>query len=138
MMFGNNRLRGTEKLRAKEKDVTMKKIMVAIITLTLGAHLNSAPAKRAPALRSATAIDPAMKDAKCFLALSSMTDGKPEAETAQITPAIMFFFGKLVGRNPGFSLKGFVEANSAALNALDPKVEAPRCMAELEKSAKSL
>jgi hypothetical protein len=116
----------------------MKKIMVAIITLTLGAHLNAAPAKRAPALRSATAMDPAMKDAKCFLALSSMTDGKPEAETAQITPAIMFFFGKLVGRNPGFSLKGFVEANSAALNALDPKVEAPRCMAELQKFSQSL
>lgn len=106
--------------------------MIAFIAPVLALAAAQASATPTPA-----PLTPQAADARCVAAFGIMgSDAKEEVQRASQLGAL-YFYGKLVGRDPGIDLKAAMLAAATAV-APNPKPEVLRCGAELQKSGEAM
>lgn len=95
-----------------------------------------AQAPSAPAA-APVALTPERADARCLTAFGMMaSNGQADVQRASQLGAL-YFYGKLLGRNPAIDLKATM-LDAARAVAPDAKGELRRCGAEMEVAGKSM
>ena len=83
------------------------------------------------------ATAPAQADARCLAVLGAIADSdQPELQRAAQLGAL-YFFGKLLGRDPAIDLKAAISEAARSVIA-NPRPEILRCGAELKASGEAL
>lgn len=85
----------------------------------------------------AAAVTPEQADARCIAAFATMaSSGKdPVQRAAQL--GALYFYGKLIGRNPQLDLQTAMTAAAKAVGG-NPRPELTRCGGELEQSGRAM
>ena len=82
-------------------------------------------------------ISPERADARCLAAFGMLaSDPKPDVQRASQMGAL-FFYGKILGRNPRIDLKG-VMLEAATMPAAQLQGELQRCGGELQRSGEAM
>lgn len=117
-------------------------ILAAIAALALVQQVDPAPVAppAPPPVSSPPAISapapanlPELGDVRC-LAVYSYLAGAPDpaSDEAKLVNGILYFTGKLYGRNPGYDLPAGLKAALIWLGEAGVKAELPRCSQELD------
>lgn len=103
---------------------------------TPAAPIPAAPTPATPSL--ATAVSPQTADARCMAAFSVLgTDAKTPEILRAAQMGALFFYGKVLGRNPAINLPAtMIDAMRTA--RATQKAELARCGAELQRSGEAM
>ena len=91
----------------------------------------------APVPAASPAVTPERADARCLAAFGLLVkDPKPEVQRASQMGAL-FFYGKLLGRNPRIDLRAAM-LDAATLTGAQAQAELQRCGTELQRSGEAM
>ena len=93
-------------------------------------------AQAAPAA-AAVPLTPERADARCLAAFASLASGTDAGVQRASQLGALYFYGKLVGRNPGLDLKAAM-LDASRMVALNTRSELQRCGEEMERSGQAL
>ena len=91
----------------------------------------------AQAAPAAPAPSPAQADARCIVAFGSMAGSDTEEVQRAAQLGALYFYGKLLGREPAVDLKAAMTAAATAVTA-NVRPELLRCGTELQRSGEAL
>jgi hypothetical protein len=79
-----------------------------------------------------------MEDLRCIAAISDSAEIVEKASPGSTVIALMYYFGRLDGRDPGLDIENALVALSSTMTAKDVSEEDIRCGAELSKRGKEM
>jgi hypothetical protein len=128
-------------LRSFGKEPAMLAIIAAAILAQAAPVPRTAPAPRATPARPAPVAPPSptneASDGRCLLAFAAIgSNGTPEQQNAARLGAL-YFYGKLVGRNPRLDLVPLMRTSAAAVQA-SAQAEITRCGGELQAAGTAM
>ena len=85
----------------------------------------------------ASTVTPEQADARCLTAMGALASSDKEEAQRAAQLAALYFYGKLLGRNPGIALQSVLTEAATAV-APDPKPVLARCGEELKQSGLAL
>lgn len=110
-----------------------------MLTLFAAIALQAAPAPRAVPPPAPIPVGPTSEasDGRCLIAFATIgSNGTPEQQNAARLGAL-YFYGKLVGRNPRLDLVSLMKSSAAAVQA-SAQTEITRCGGELQSAGSAM
>ena len=80
---------------------------------------------------------PERADARCLAALGALASSDKEEAQRAAQLGALYFYGKLLGRNPGIALQAALTEAATAVTP-NPRAELARCGQELQRSGSAL
>ena len=116
---------------------------IALAGLSLAALPAAAQAQGEPMVPPGTEAaapsgDPALDDMACFLIMGAVADRAPEEIRNDGNMILMYFVGKLYGREPAFDMRAALARYNPVIDAMDQPPQIVRCLAEFGGMAASL
>lgn len=85
----------------------------------------------------AATVTPEQADARCIAVFAAMASSDKEEMQRAAQLGGLYFYGKLLGRNPGLDLQATMTAAATAVKG-DIRPELTRCGGELERSGRAM